>query len=147
MKTKIIELLKGMHSDSKKESSKCEKELCNILNEVYKKMEAIEDTVGWYVRGYPDSIVGVNPDCYYSGMNKLPKVIECTGEKEYLSDEYEFNFQTEWLDIDLKTYFEELKLKEIRIKETTIKNVEASLNKHKQELEELKKLTYEETLS
>lgn len=144
MKDIILKLLECMYySDSKSESWKYEKELCKILNEAYKKLETIEDTVSWHVRDYPDSIVGVNQDCYYPGMTKLPKIIECTGEKGYLSDEYDFDFQTEWLDMDLKIYFEKLKLSGIRIKETTIKNVEASLNKHKQELEELKKLSYE----
>lgn len=60
-----------------------------------------------------------------------------------LYENFEFEFETEWLDIDLKSYFEDLKHKSIDIKTKTIEEVEVSLNKHKEELESLKKLTYE----
>jgi hypothetical protein len=135
MKTKILELLKGMNSDSKTESSKCERELCKILTSVCNKLESIEDAVGWIVRYYPDSIKEIDIDNVYSGMTELPEIIWC----EYGS----FGFETSWLDINFKGYFEELKLKSIRSKQNTIKNVEYSLNKHKNELESLKKFTYE----
>lgn len=135
MKTKILELLKGMTSDSKKESSKCEKELCEILTDICNKLETIEDTVGYNVRSYPDKIDDIDMDNVYPGMNKLPEIIWC----EYGS----FDFETEWLDIDYKSYFEDLKRKSIDIKTKTIENVEFSLNKHKEELESLKNLTYE----
>ncbi len=136
MKAKILELLKGMNSDSKKESSKCERELCKILTDVCNKLESIEHAVGWIVRYYPDSIKEIDIDNVYSGMNELPEIIWC----EYGS----FEFETSWLDINFKEYFEELKQKSIKSKQTTIKNVEYSLNKHKNELESLKILTYED---
>lgn len=136
MKAKILELLKGMNSDSKKESSKCERELCKILTDVCNKLESIENAVGWIVRCYPDSIEEIDIDNVYSGMTKLPEIIWC----EYGS----FEFETSWLDINFKEYFEELKLKSISSKQNTIKNVEYSLNKHKNELESLKNLTYED---
>ena len=136
MKTKILKLLKGMNSDSKKESSKCERELCKILTDVCNKLDSIENTVGWIVRYYPDEIKEIDIDNVYSGMTELPEIIWC----EYGS----FEFETSWLDIDFKEYFEELKLKSIRSKQNTIKNVEYSLNKHKNELESLKILTYED---
>ena len=136
MKAKILELLKGMNSDSKKESSKCERELCKILTDICNKIESIEHAVGWNVRYYPDSIKEIDIDNVYPGMTKLPEIIWC----EYGS----FEFETYWLDINLENYFEELKQKVIRTKTNTIENVEASLNKHKKELEALKKLTYED---
>ena len=136
MKAKILELLKGMNSDSKKESSKCERELCKILTDICNKIESIEHAVGWNVRYYPDSIKEIDIDNVYPGMTKLPEIIWC----EYGS----FEFETYWLDINLENYFEELKQKAIRTKTNTIENVEASLNKHKKELEALKNLTYED---
>lgn len=136
MKAKILELLKGMNSDSKKESSKCERELCKILTDVCNKLDSIENTVGWIVRYYPDEIKEIDIDNVYSGMTELPEIIWC----EYGS----FEFETSWLDINFKEYFEELKLKSIRSKQNTIKNVEYSLNKHRTELESLKILTYED---
>ena len=136
MKAKILELLKGMNSDSKKESSKCERELCKILTDVCDRLESIEHAVGWNVRYYPDSIKEIDIDNVYPGMTKLPEIIWC----EYGS----FEFETYWLDINLENYFEELKQKAIRTKTNTIENVEASLNKHKKELEALKNLTYED---
>lgn len=68
-------------------------------------------------------------------MKKLPEIIDCN----YGS----FEFETEWLDIDLKSYFEDLKRKSIDIKTKTIEEIEFLLNKHKEELESLKNLTYE----
>ena len=136
MKAKILELLKGMNSDSKKESSKCERELCKILTDVCNRLDSIENAVGWIVRYYPDSIKEIDIDNVYPGMTKLPEIIWC----EYGS----FEFETYWLDINLENYFEELKQKVIRTKTNTIENVEASLNKHKKELEALKNLTYED---
>ena len=135
MKTKILELLKGMTSDSKKESSKCEKELCKILTDICNKLENIEDSVGYCIRFYPDKINEIDSENAYTGMKKLPEIIYCN----YGS----FEFETEWLDIDFKSYFENLKHKSIDIKTKTIEEVEFSLNKHKEELESLKNLTYE----
>ena len=136
MKAKILELLKGMNSDSKKESSKCERELCKILTDICNRIESIEHAVGWNTKYYPDSIKEIDIDNVYPGMTKLPEIIWC----EYGS----FEFETYWLDINLENYFEELKQKVIRIKTNTIESVEASLNKHKKELEALKNLTYED---
>lgn len=132
MKARILELLKGMNSDSKNESWKCEKELKKILQSIVDKLSNIENAT--YLMNYFEDIDSIDIDAMYIDEG-LPKYIHCNDNA--------FCFKTEWLDIDLKTYFEELKEKSIRIKETTIKNVENSLNKHKMELEELKKLNYE----
>lgn len=135
MKTKILELLKGMNSDSEKESSKCEKELCEILTDICNRIKSIEHAVGWNVKYYPDSIKEIDIDNVYPGMTELPEIIWC----EYGS----FEFETYWLDMNLENFFEELKQKAIRTKKNTIEKVEASLNKHKDELEALKNITYE----
>lgn len=140
MKTKILELLKGMTSDSKKESSKCEKELCGILTNICNKLETIEDSVGYPVRFYPDKITGIDSGNVYAGMKKLPELIYCNYESFEI---FEFEFKTEWADIDFKSYFEDLKHKKIDIKTKRIENIEFSLNRHREELESLKKLTYE----
>lgn len=135
MKAKILELLKGMTSDSKKESSKCEKELCKILTDICNKLETIEDSVGYSLRVYPDKITEIDRENIYTGMKKLPEIIYCNS--------FDFVFKTEWLDINFKSYFEDLKHKSIDIKTKTIEEVEFSLNKHKEELESLKNFTYE----
>lgn len=135
MKTKILELLKGITSDSKKESYKCEKELCEILTNVCNKLETIENFVGYNIRYYPDKITKIDSENVYTGMEKLPETIWC--------NDGDFCVPTKWLDIDYKSYFEDVKRKSIDIKTKTIKNVEFSLNKHKEELESIKKLNYE----
>lgn len=135
MKTKILKLLKGMNSDSKKESYKCEKELCKILTDVCNKLESIEDMTKMYMEGYPDKIEEIDMDNTYKGIKKIPEIIWCNYGT--------FEFDTSWLDIDLKSYFEELKEKAVTYKQNTIEKVEASLNKHKEELEVLKNLKYE----
>lgn len=135
MKTKILKLLKGMNSDSKKESYACEKELCKILTDICNKIEHVEDITGANIRCYPDRIDEIDIDNTYPGIKKLPEIIWCNYST--------FEFETSWLDIDLKSYFEELKTKAIEYKQNTIERVEKSLNKHKEELEALKNLTYE----
>lgn len=135
MKTKILELLKGMTSDSKSESYKCERELCEILTNIYKKIEKVERSAGAYERDYPDRIVEIDMDNVYKGIKKIPDTIWCN----YGS----FDFVAFWLDMDLKSYFETLKEDAIKYKQITIENVEASLNKHKDELETLKNTNFE----
>lgn len=139
MKTKILELLKGMTSDSKKESYKCEKELCKILTGVCNNLETIENSVVYNIRYYPDKIAEIDIEnaytVIYNGMEKLPEIILC--------NDGNFEFETKWLDIDYKSYFEDLKLKAIDIKTKVVKNVEDSLNKYKEELESIKKMNYE----
>ena len=103
--------------------------------EICNKLENIEDSVGYCIRFYPDKITEIDSENAYTGMKKLPEIIYCN----YGS----FDFETEWLDIDFKSYFENLKHKSIDIKTKTIEEVEFSLNKHKEELESLKNLTYE----
>ena len=137
MKAKILELLKGMTSDSKKESYKYEKELCEILTDICNKLKTIEDSLCYPVSFYPNIITGIDSGNVYTGMKKLPEIIYCN------YDYFDFEFKTEWLDIDFKSYFEDLKHKSIDIKTKTIEEVEFTLNKHKEELESLKKMTYE----
>ena len=124
MKEKILALLREMTNDSKSVSYKAEKEICAILTEVINKLHTIEKNVGWYVRDYPDKIYNIeNPCC-----NKLPKEIEC--------NEGDFCFETEWLDINLQEYFENLKRKKIY----SIKNgIAATKNHLKSQREDLKK--------
>lgn len=134
MKTKILKLLKGMNSDSKSESYKCEKNLCKILTDFCNKLDIIESASGCYERDYLE-INEIDSDNTYPGIKELPESIWCNCST--------FKFETSWLDIDFKSYFEELKQKSISYKEITIKNVEASLNKHKEELETLKNTNFE----
>lgn len=135
MKTKILDLLKGMSSDSKKESYKCEKELCKILNDICAKMETIEKYT-YAIRDYTE-IVSIDNDIF--PIDNLPKYIHCNEYSGYET----FEFDTEWLDLNMENYFEVLKEKAINIKKTSISNVEYSLFKHKKELESLQKLSYE----
>ena len=135
MKTKILALLKGMCSDSKTETYKCETELCEILTDFCNKLKSIEKSVNAYIIDYPDSIIEIDEDNAYTGMKKLPEIIYCN----YGS----FEFETSWLDMDLKAYFEKLKKSSIQSKETTIANLNSELYRHKEELGNLRKLTYE----
>lgn len=98
MKEKIVELLNGMNSDSKSVFYKCEKELCKILTSVMDKKRKIEIYVDRYIQNYPYKITNIKS---YGIYNTLPENIWCNDE--------EFRFETKWLDIDWKLYFEELK--------------------------------------
>lgn len=136
MKAKILELLRGMQNDSKKESRECEKELCKILNEFCDKLKTIESAANYKVQNYYE-ITNISND-FDSDLTELPAIIWCNPY-----DDYDFDFYTKWLDIDLKEYFEELKEKAISSKTNSIKVVGETLEKYKIELENLKKTTYE----
>ena len=112
MKEKILELLNGMNSDSKSASYKCEKELCKILTSVMNKKHKIEIYSDRYIQDYPDKITNIES---YGIYNALPENIWCNDE--------EFKFETKWLDIDWKSYFEELK-------QSTIKGIQNTKNNY-----------------
>lgn len=133
MKEKILALLREMTNDSKSVSYKAEKELCNILTEVINKLHTIEKKVGWGVRNYPDKIESVD---VYGWYDELPKEIDCNDD--------DFCFKTEWLDINLQEYFEELRKKKISGIKCTITHVEYSLGKHREDLERIGELKFED---
>lgn len=133
MKEKILELLNGMSSDSKSASYKCEKELCKILTSVIDKKHKIEAYANKYIQDYPDKITDV--ECF-GVYNSLPENIWCNDE--------EFRFETKWLDIDWKLYFEELKQSSIRGIEHTIKQVEKSIMNHKENIKNISNRNFED---
>lgn len=137
MKEKILELLNGMNSDSKSASYKCEKELCKILTATINKLDKIESAAGYYMHNYPREIESIEPMGYH--LTELPKEIYCKYD-----DDFDFIFRIEWLDTDLKKYFEELKQKSINSTKYTIESVTRSLEKHKQELAEKIELKFED---
>lgn len=132
MKEKILALLREMTNDSKSISYKAEKELCNILTEVINKLHTIEKKVGWGVRNYPDKIESID---VYGWYDELPKEIDC--------NDY-FCFETDWLDINLQEYFEELRKKKISVIESTIFHVEYSLSEHRRDLAHIRELKFED---
>lgn len=137
MKEHLLELFeKRYYTDSKSESNKCEKEICKILQSVVNKLSDIEDAVGYYANFlYLYKIDSIEDDYCYK---KLPQRIYCNQDSDYA-----FEFDTDWLDIKPEEYFNDLKQKAIYSKERTIENIEKSLNKHKEELKNLKNLKYD----
>ena len=133
MKEKILTLLREMPNDSKSASYKAEKELCSILTEVINKLNTIEDKAGYCIEYYPDKIYSIEECCWY---NELPKEIEC--------NDGVFCFYTEWLDINLKEYFEELKKNKINSIKKYIIQTEHSLNKYKEDLGRIEELKFED---
>lgn len=133
MKEKILSLLREMRNDSKSASYKAEKELCNILTDVITKRLTIEKKVGWYIEDYPDKIKSID-DCYW--YVELPKEIDC--------NDGDFCFKTEWLDINLEEYFEELKKSKTDGIKKYITQVEHSLSKYKEDLKRAEELKFED---
>ena len=133
MKERIIELLNGMHSDSKSASYQCEKELCKILTSIIDKKHKIEFYAGRYIQDYPNKITDIES---YGIYNTLPENIWCNEE--------EFKFETKWLDIDWKLYFEELKQCTIKGIQNTIERVEVSIIKHKENLKNISNRNFED---
>lgn len=134
MKEKILTLLREMTDDSKYASFIAEKELCSILTGVINKLRSIEEKVGWSVIDYPDKIDSIDDE--YGWCNKLPNEIEC--------NDGDFFFKTEWLDINLQEYFEELKKNKINSIKKYITQTEHSLNKYKEDLGHFEELKFED---
>lgn len=136
MKDKILKLVEKMDDDSKSVSYAAEKELCEILTNIMKKKESIEDTCHINNMSYPDKIYSIDWCNYH--YNNDDKTITCI-----LCNDEEFKFEMSWLDIDYEKYFEELKKHHIEYLEGLIKRVENTIVKHKEELEYCKNLKFE----
>ena len=99
------------------------------LNKKY-KIEIYSDR---YIQDYPDKITNIES---YGIYNALPENIWCNDE--------EFKFETKWLDIDWKSYFEELKQSTIKGIQNTIERIEASIIKHKENLKNILNRNFED---
>lgn len=123
MKEKILKLYNGIAQDSRSASCKCEKELCEILTSVVNKKDKIEDYADRYIDDYPEKITDVS---FLGKCDSLPETIYC-------NDDY-FTFKTSWLDINWKSYFEELKQCAIKNAESTIELMKESIAKNKEHI-------------
>lgn len=132
MKEKVLELLQIMgESDSKSLSYKAEKELIKILEEVIYKKCTLEDRLGAYEMDYPESIYNV---CLEGKCKDLPSIIYC--------NDYEFEFETSWFDINWKDYFNKLVKRKIEYLKTTIKMAEDELANFNERLNHFKNLKF-----
>ena len=132
IKDKILLHLNGMGNDSKRESYEHEKILCNILTLYIEKKKSVEHNVGCYVMDYPDKIT----DITYGGPYKeIPCIIYC--------NEDDFQFHTEWIDMDYRAYFEKLKYSRLDYLEGLIHRVEMEVLKHQEKYSKLLNLEYE----
>lgn len=122
-----------MTDDSKSVSYRAEKELCGIFTDVINRLETIEHELGYPVHNYPDKIEGIDDAWWYY---ELPKEIDC--------NDGDFTFRTEWLDIDLRKYFNDLKARRIDNIKCTIASVESSLRVHRSDLENIGELRFED---
>lgn len=136
MEDKILKLVEKMDDDSKSVSYAAEKELCEILTNIMKKKEAVEDTCHINNMSYPDKIYSIDW-CNIRNKNDV-RIID-----SIMCNDEEFKFELKWLDIDYEKYFEELKNHHIEYLEGLIKRVENTIVKHKEELEYCKNLKFE----
>lgn len=137
IKNKIIELSRGMASDSKKESYKCEKELCAILQKIADKKMNIESMLDVYYYDYfPIKEIDYLNTTYLENCIELPEEISCNCG--------EFIFYTEWIDMDWEKYFEEVKETKLRYIKSKIDDIENNLDSEKARYEKYNNLTYKE---
>ena len=137
IKNKIIELSRGMASDSKKESYRCEKELCAILQEIADKKMNIENMLDVYYYDYfPIKEIDYLDTIYLEDCIELPEEISCNCG--------EFIFYTEWIDMDWEKYFEEVKETKLRYMKSKIDDFENNLAHEKARYEKYNNLTYKE---
>lgn len=95
MKDKILKLVEKMDDDSKSVSYAAEKELCEILTNIMKKKEAVEDACHINNMSYPDKIYSIDWCNYH--YNKDDKTIICI-----LCNDEDFKFELKWLDKIMK---------------------------------------------
>ena len=137
IKKKIIELSRGMASDSKKESYRCEKEICAILQKIADKKMNIESKLNVYYYDYfPIKEIDYLDTIYLEGCNELPEEISC--------NDGEFIFYTEWIDMDWEKYFEEVKETKLGYIKSNINKLENNLAHEKACYEKYNNLTYKE---
>ena len=137
IKNKIIELSRGMASDSKKESYRCEKEICAILQKIVDKKMNIENMLDVYYYDYfPIKEIDYLDTIYLEDCNELPEVISC--------NDGGFNFYTEWIDMDWEKYFEHVKETKLGYIKSNINNLEYNLAHEKACYEKFSNLTYKE---
>lgn len=117
---RILNLIRKINTDSKTETYKAERELCELLSAVINAMWQIENYTERYIRDYPYDckIYDVQNLSFYGKIGKLPKEIQCN------IDEHDgFVFFTEWLNINLDKYFNKLRNDAIRYKRKTFNNL------------------------
>lgn len=137
IKNKIIELSRGMASDSKKESYRCEKEICAILQKIADKKMNIENMLDVYYCDYfPIKEIDYLDTTYLEDCNELPEEISC--------NDGGFIFYTEWIDMDWEKYFEEVKETKLGYMKTQIDIIEKQLANEKARYEKYSNLTYKE---
>lgn len=137
IKNKIIELSRGMASDSKKESYRCEKEICAILQKIVDKKMNIENKLDVYHCDYfPIKEIDYLDTIYLEDCNELTEEISCNCG--------EFIFYTEWIDMDWEKYFEDVKETKLRYIKSKIDDIENNLDSEKARYEKYNNLTYKE---
>lgn len=137
IKNKIIELSKGMASDSKKESYRCEKEICAILQKIVDKKMNIESMLDVYYDDYfPIKEIDYLNTTYLENCTELPEEISC--------NDGGFIFRTEWIDMDWEKYFEEVKKTKLGYMASNINTIEHNLAYEIARYEKYNNLTYKE---
>ena len=119
---RVLDLIYRINTDSKTETYKAERELCELLSAVINAMWQIENYTERYIRDYPYDckIYDVQNLSFYGKIGKLPKEIRCNVEK------YDnFVFFTEWLDINLDDYFKQMQTRAIRYERIKFDNLKA----------------------
>lgn len=110
---RVLDLLHIINSsNSKKETTNAESELCELLSAVIDAKYQVEHYTDNYIMDYPYNrkICDIKYfDPYFLENCQLPEIIMCNA-----SECYNFVFYTEWLDINLDKYFEKLQNETIR---------------------------------
>ena len=100
MKEKVLHLLRVMGRsdsvDSIIKSKDAEQELIKILEKFIEKKSLIENKLEDYCLYYPEHIYNISDPGF---CRKMPEIIYC--------NDHEFEFYTEWFDIDWESYFNE----------------------------------------
>ena len=97
MKGKVLHLLRVMgRSDSKIDSKDAEQELIEILEKFIAKKCEFENKMEVYTDDVATEIYNISDPGF---CRKMPEIIYCNNN--------EFEFYTEWFDIDWESYFNE----------------------------------------
>lgn len=132
----LFELYKGSRVQMPKFARICEMELHRIMTDIIRKMRRVEMLVcpDKYIRKYPPylHIYDIDIHCWYQkDMEDFPEILVTNDN---------FEFKTEWFDLDIHEYFETLQDTAIWEMGNEIEELRTQLKQKKQEFFKLSTL-------
>lgn len=128
---RVLYLIRRLNTDSKTETYKVERELCELLSAVIDAKYQIEHYTDNYIMDYPFKckIYSIEDLSFYGKIGQLPESIECN-----INEIEDFVFYTGWLDIDLDEYFKKLHDKSLQYEKNRLADLDKKYTTRRQNI-------------